>query len=131
MQTKCPAQCSQKRSFYVVINCPQDFSHGQHRFFQFLNGLYTVTVFRYFSGWIAVQNQISIFQRCVVDQSVQFRPLIHIVSNFIFHGDSVNGNSCPISVLQLNEGGINVKLAGNQSVHRDILRSYLSVSWFL
>ena len=41
--------------------------------------------------WIVVQNQIGVFQRCVVDQSLQLRPFIHIDDDFVFHNDGVNG----------------------------------------
>ena len=39
---------------------------------------------------IAVQDQIHIGQRIVIDQIVELRPFIHIVRVFVFHGSAVD-----------------------------------------
>ena len=35
---------------------------------------------------VAVQNEVCISQRVVVDEIVQLRPLIKIIRHFVFHG---------------------------------------------
>ena len=46
--------------------------------------------------WIAVENQIGIGQRVVVDEIIQFRALVHIVGYFVLHGDGVDGANAPV-----------------------------------
>ena len=41
---------------------------------------------------VAVQNQISVLQRSVVDQPIKLRSLIHIVRYLIFNRNGINSN---------------------------------------
>ena len=67
---------------------------------------------------VATKHKLRIFQRLIVNQPVQFRPLIHIVGNLVFHGDGVNGNDADIKEFQLYTGSVNVELTRNQSIHK-------------
>ena len=50
--------------------------------------------------YISVQHQIRISQRVIVDQPIQFGPLIHVLSHPILHLGTVNGNQCIIGSTQ-------------------------------
>ena len=62
---------------------------------------------------IAIQNQIRIAQRIVVDEVVQFRPLRHGHVQFILDPSAVNGDYSPIPEQQLHAAGVHVEFAGS------------------
>ena len=62
---------------------------------------------------IAIQNQIRIAQRIVVDEVVQFRPLRHGHVQFILDPGAVNGDHSPIPEQQLHAAGVHVEFAGS------------------
>ena len=62
---------------------------------------------------IAIQNQIRIAQRIVVDEVVQFRPLRHGHVQFILDPGAVDGNFSPIPEQQLHAAGVHVEFAGS------------------
>ena len=62
---------------------------------------------------IAIQNQIRIAQRIVVDEVVQFRPLRHGHVQFILDPGAVDGNFSSIPEQQLHAAGVHIKLAGS------------------
>ena len=85
---------------------------------------------------VAIQNQIGIAQRIVVDEVVQFRPLRHGHVQFILDPSAVNGDHSPIPEQQLHAAGIYVELAGSFIVlHVYVLstlrHSYRGLSCFL
>ena len=69
---------------------------------------------------VSVENQISIGQRVIVDQVVQFRPLVHIGRDLILHGDGVDGKRRVVEEPQFHAGGVHVELAGFDGLHRVI-----------
>ena len=50
--------------------------------------------------WVAIQNEVGIRQRVIVDKIVKLWPLIHIVGNFVFDGGAVNSNHTATAILQ-------------------------------
>lgn len=42
--------------------------------------------------WVAVQNQIGVLQRSVVDKQIKLRSLIHIVRYLILNRNGINSN---------------------------------------
>lgn len=66
---------------------------------------------------LTIKNQLGIGQRIVVDQPVQFRPLVHTVCHLVLHGSAVDGEQRPIIHAQLHAGGIQVKLTGHNLSH--------------
>ena len=50
----------------------------------------------------AIQHKVGVFQGLVMNQVIQLRPLKHVVGNFIFYGDGVNGKHGAISKVQFN-----------------------------
>ena len=76
---------------------------------------------------IAIQNQIRIAQRVIVDKVVQFRLLCHSHIQCILDPGAADGNFSPILESQLHTPGIHVKLAGSFIVlHNRILQILLS-----
>ena len=51
---------------------------------------------------IAIQNQVRIAQRIIVDEVIQFRPLCHSHVQRIFNPGAVDGNFSPIPEQQLH-----------------------------
>ena len=45
---------------------------------------------------VAVQNQIDVLQRSVIDQPIKLRSLIHIVCHFVLHRCAVDGDQCSV-----------------------------------
>ena len=85
---------------------------------------------------IAIQNQIGIAQRVIVDKVVQFSLLGHSHIQCILDPGAVNGNFSPIPEQQLHAAGIHVELAGSFIVlHVRVLsalrHSYSGLSCFL
>ena len=62
--------------------------------------------------WLAVQNQVCIRQRVIVDEVVKFGLLCHGNIQRILDPSAVNGDHSPIPEQQLHTAGVNVKLAG-------------------
>ena len=60
---------------------------------------------------ITIEYQLGIRYGGVVDQIVQFRPLIHIVSNLILDGNGINGYHTAIAEFQFHAYGIEVEFA--------------------
>ena len=59
---------------------------------------------------LAVQNQIGISKRVVVDQIIQLWPLEAVIGNFVFNGGEVNGNLASIVKNQFYAGCVDVEL---------------------
>ena len=62
---------------------------------------------------IAIQNQIRIAQRVIVDEVIQLRPLRHGHIQRILDPGAVDGNLSPIPEQQLHAAGVHVELAGS------------------
>ena len=62
---------------------------------------------------VAIQNQIGISQRVIVDEVVQLRPLRHGHIQRILDPSAVNGNFSPIPEQQLYTPGVHVEFAGS------------------
>ena len=63
--------------------------------------------------WLAVQNQVCIRQRVIVDEVVKFGLLCHGNIQRILDPSAVNGDHSPIPEQQLHAAGIHVELAGS------------------
>ena len=62
---------------------------------------------------IAIQNQIRIAQRIVVDKVIQFRPLRHSHIQRILNSGAVDGDFSPILEQQFHAPGVHVEFAGS------------------
>ena len=62
---------------------------------------------------IAIQNQIRIAQRVIVDEVIQFRPLCHSHVQRIFNPGAVNGEHSPIPEQQFHAAGVHVEFVGS------------------
>ena len=69
---------------------------------------------------LAVQNQIGIGKRVLVDQIVQLWPLEAVVGNFAFNGGAVNGKLASIVKNQFYAGCVDVELTENKFTHSHI-----------
>ena len=63
--------------------------------------------------WLAVQNQVCIRQRVIVDEVVKFGLLCHGNIQRILDPSAVNGDHSPIPEQQLHAAGIHVEMAGS------------------
>ena len=63
--------------------------------------------------WVAIQNQVRIAQRVIVDEVVQFGLLCHSHVQRILNPGTVDGDFSLILESQLHTPGIHVKLAGS------------------
>ena len=68
------------------------------------------------------QYHLRIFQRLVVQQPFQFRPLCRGVAILILDGDAVDGNGRAIRKPGFYSVGVHVVAAGKQLVHNRILQ---------
>ena len=66
---------------------------------------------------IAVQNQVCISKRVVVDQIIRLSPLEAVIGNFVFNGGAVNGNPASIIKNQVHIGCVYVELTGYSRTH--------------
>ncbi len=64
------------------------------------------------------QHKLSILQRLMVQQPVQFCPLCRGVAVFVLHGDAVDGKVSATLELGFHPVGVHVIVAGKQFVHR-------------
>ena len=63
--------------------------------------------------WVAIQNQISIAKRVIVDEIIQLRPLRHGHIQCILDPGAVNGDHSPIPEQQFHAAGVHVEFAGS------------------
>ena len=63
--------------------------------------------------WLAVQNQVCIRQRVIVDEVVKFGLLCHGNIQRILDPSAVNGDHSPIPEQQLHATGVHVEFAGS------------------
>ena len=63
--------------------------------------------------WLAVQNQVCIRQRVIVDEVVKFGLLCHGNIQRILDPSAVNGDHSPIPEQQLHAAGVHVEFAGS------------------
>ena len=63
--------------------------------------------------WIAIQNQVRIAQRIIVDEVIQFRPLCHSHVQRIFNPGAVDGDHSPIPEQQFHAPGVHVEFASS------------------
>ena len=85
---------------------------------------------------IAIQNQIGIAKRVIVDEIIQLRPLCHGHIQRILNPSAVDGNFSPIPEQQLHAAGVHVEFAGSFIVLHVCVRpalrhSYTGLSCFL
>ena len=66
--------------------------------------------------WLAVQNQVCIRQRVIVNEVVKFGLLCHGNIQRILDPSAVNGDHSPIPEQQLHAPGIHVELTGSCNV---------------
>ena len=86
--------------------------------------------------WLAVQNQVCIRQRVIVNEVVKFGLLCHGNIQRILDPSAVNGDHSPIPEQQLHAAGVHVEFAGSFIVlHTRVLsalrHSYSGLSCFL
>ena len=62
---------------------------------------------------IAIQNQIRVAQRIIVDEVIQFRPLRHGHVQCILDPGAVDGNFSPIPEQQLHAAGVHVEMTNS------------------
>ena len=62
---------------------------------------------------VAIQNQVCIAQRVIVDKVIQLRPLRHGHVQCILDPGAVDGNFSPIPEQQLHAPGIHIEFAGS------------------
>lgn len=74
---------------------------------------------------IAVQNQVRISKRGVVDQIIPLCPLEAVIGNFVFNGGAVNGNPASITEKQFYTGCVNVELTGYKFAHGHTSKMFL------
>ena len=67
---------------------------------------------------LPTQHKLSILQRLMVQQPVQFCPLCRGVAVFVLHGDAVDGKGSATLELGFHPVGVHVIVAGKQFVHR-------------
>ena len=65
------------------------------------------------------QHKLSILQRLMVQQPVQFCPLCRGVAVFVLHGDAVDGKGSATLELGFHPVGAHVVAAGKQFVHKE------------
>ena len=65
------------------------------------------------------QHKLSILQRLMVQQPVQFCPLCRGVAVFVLHGDAVDGKGSATLELGFHPVGVHVIVAGKQFVHKE------------
>ena len=63
--------------------------------------------------WLAVQNQVCIRQRVIVNEVVKFGLLCHGNIQRILDPSAVNGDHSPIPEQQLHAAGVHVEFAGS------------------
>ena len=66
---------------------------------------------------VAVQNEVCISQRVVVDEVVQLRPLIKIIRHFVFHGGAVDGGHAAVLKPQLHTARAHVEFTAFDGFH--------------
>ena len=62
---------------------------------------------------IAIQNQVCIAQRVIVDKVIQLRPLRHGHVQCILDPSAVNGDHSPIPEQKLHAAGVHVEMASS------------------
>ena len=62
---------------------------------------------------VAIQNQVCIAQRVIIDKIIQFRPLCYGNVQRILDPGAVDGDYSPIPEQQLHAVGVHVELAGS------------------
>ena len=62
---------------------------------------------------IAIQNQIGIAKRVIVDEVIQLRPLRHGHVQCILNPGAVNGNFSPIPEQQLHAAGVHIEMTSS------------------
>ena len=77
---------------------------------------------------LAVQNQIGISKRVVVDQIIQLLSLEAVIGNFVFNGGEVNGNPASIVKNQFYAGCVYVELIGYKFAHGHTSKMFFEVS---
>ena len=63
--------------------------------------------------WIAIQNQVRIAQRIIVDEVIQFRPLCYSHVQRILDPGAVDGDHSPIPEQQFHAPGVHVEFASS------------------
>ena len=63
--------------------------------------------------WIAIQNQVRIAQRIIVDEVIQFRPLCYSHVQRILDPGAVDGDRSPIPEQQFHAPGVHVEFASS------------------
>ena len=58
---------------------------------------------------VAVQNEVCIGRRGVVDEVVRLRPLIKIIRRFVFHGGAVDGDHAAVLKPQIHTASVHVE----------------------
>ena len=77
---------------------------------------------------IAVQNQVCISKRVIVDQIIQLSPLEAVIGNFVFNGGAVNGNLASIIKNQFHAGCVYVELTGYKFAHGHTSKMFFEVN---
>ena len=77
---------------------------------------------------IAVQNQVCISKRVVVDQIIRLSPLEAVIGNFVFNGSTVNGKLASIIKNQFYAGCVYVELTGYKLTHGHTSRMFFEMN---
>ena len=70
---------------------------------------------------VAIQNEVCISQRVVVDEVIQLRPLEAVVRHLVLHGGAVDGANAPVREAKLHTGGIHIERTAYELFHGYIL----------
>ena len=84
-------------------------------------------IFRYVSQvclGIAIQDQVSISDRVVINQIIQFRPLVHIACDLVFDLNYIDSNHGTVGIFQFHAARVHVVLAGNNLFHTFVLLTH-------
>ena len=66
---------------------------------------------------LSTQHKLSVLQRLIVEQPVQFRPLYRGVSVFVLHSGAIDGNGGATLEPGFHPVGVHIESAGKQFVH--------------
>ena len=70
---------------------------------------------------VAIQNEVGIGQRVVVDEVVQLRALEAVVRRLVLHGGAIYGVNTPIREVKFHAGGIYIERTAYELFHGYIL----------
>ena len=70
---------------------------------------------------VAIQNEVGIGQRVVVDEVIQLRALEEVVRHLVLHGGAIYGVNTPIREVKFHAGGIYIERTAYELSHMRII----------